>query len=241
MKAFILAAGNGERLRPLTGTIPKCLVPVKGVPLLAIWLELCCRHGIGEVLVNTHSHAKAVRDFLGLYSGNLKVHIAHEESLLGSAGTLLANRRWIGSDEDFWVLYGDVLTNMDLTGMLALHRAKGQIATMGVHTVDDPSQCGIVTVDESQNVQGFTEKPSRPMNNLAFSGILAAASGIFDEIPKRVPADLGFHVLPNLVGRMSAYVVRDYLIDVGSPASYRDAQLSWPGLDCSSAREHYGN
>ncbi len=236
MKAFILAAGNGERLRPLTDTIPKCLVPIQSVPLLAIWLELCRRHGIDEVLVNTHSHANAVREFLGRQSGDLKVQLVQEKVLLGSAGTLLANRRWIGPDEDFWVFYGDVLTNMDLTRMLELHRAGGQAATMGVYRVANPSQCGIVTVDQNHIVRDFTEKPSRPVSDLAFSGILIATPSIFDEIPKRTPADLGFDVLPNLVGRMSAYLIGDYLVDVGTPASYQGAQMSWPGLDGSSTQ-----
>ena len=236
MKAFILAAGNGERLKPLTDTIPKCLVPVQGVPLLEIWLELCRRHGIDEVLVNAHSHANVVRDFLRSHSGGIRVHVVQEDTLLGSAGTLLANRRWIGPGEDFWVFYGDVLTNTDLTRMLALHRAGGQIATIGVYRVAHPSQCGIVTVDQYHTVRDFTEKPSRPASNLAFSGILAATPSIFAEIPHRIPADLGFHVLPNLVGRMAAYLISDYLVDVGTPSSYRDAQTHWPGLDSSFAQ-----
>ena len=237
MKAFILASGNGERLRPLTDTIPKCLVPIQGVPLLAIWLELCRRHGIDEVLVNTHAHAETMRNFLGRQSGNINVQLVQEETLLGSAGTLLANRHWIGADEEFWVFYGDVLTNMDLAPMLALHRASGQMATMGVYRVAHPSQCGIVTVDQNHVVQDFKEKPSHPMSNLAFSGVLVATPSIFEEIPERIPADLGFDVLPKLVGRMSAYLVGDYLVDVGTPASYHDAQVNWPGLDRSSAQE----
>jgi mannose-1-phosphate guanylyltransferase len=236
MKAFILAAGTGERLKPLTDAIPKCLVPIQGVPLLEIWLELCRRQGIDEVLINTHSHAKAVRDFLQPHNGRFKVHMVHEDTLLGSAGTLLANRGWIKPGEDFWVFYGDVLTNMDLTCMLALHRAGGQIATIGVNRAADPSQCGIVTVDQYQTVRDFAEKPSRPVSNLAFSGILVATPSIFDEIPERIPADLGFHVLPNLVGRMKAYLISDYLVDVGTPVSYRDVQLNWPGLNSSSAQ-----
>ena len=239
MKAFILAAGNGERLRPLTDTIPKCLVPVQGVPLMAIWLELCRCHGIDEVLVNMHSHQNAIRDFVHLHRRELKVHLVQEERLLGSAGTLLANRQWIGPGEDFWIFYGDVLTNMDLTRMLASHRAWGQIATMGVYKVDHPSQCGIVSIDQYHTVQSFAEKPAHPMSNLAFSGVLAATASIFAEIPERIPVDLGFHVLPNMVGRMSAYLIREYLVDVGTPSSYRDAQLNWTGLDRSSAPRRY--
>ncbi len=92
MKAFILAAGKGERLRPLTDTIPKCLLSIQSVPILGIWLELCRRHGIDEVLVNTHSHADSVKSYLRDHRHGVKVHIAEEGTLLGSAGTLKSRR-----------------------------------------------------------------------------------------------------------------------------------------------------
>ena len=93
MKAYILAAGNGTRLRPLTDTLPKCLLPVKGVPLLKIWLNLCEEAGIDEVLVNVHAHKDKIRDFARNENGHGKVrlHIAEEKELLGSAGTLAEN------------------------------------------------------------------------------------------------------------------------------------------------------
>lgn len=237
MKAFILAAGIGERLRPLTDNIPKCLVPIQGVPLLAIWLELCRRHGISEILVNAHSHAEKVREFLLEHSEGIQTRIAKEETLLGSAGTLWAHRHWTEPDEEFWVFYADVLTNMNLTRMLASHRAGGQIATMGVHRVADPTQCGIVTVDQNRVVTAFAEKPAYPQSDLAFSGILVAVPAIFKEIPRQIPSDLGFHVLPKLVGRMAAYVIPEYLVDVGTPGAYRAAQFSWPGLGALSRQE----
>src|SRR5947209_2055473 len=129
MKAFILAAGNGERLRPLTDTTPKCLVSFQSVPILGIWLELCRRHGIDEVLVNTHSHADSVKSYLRDQRYGVRVHIAEEGTLLGSAGTLLAHRLWIGSERDFWIFYGDVLTNTSITHMLEFHRRRKQVAT----------------------------------------------------------------------------------------------------------------
>ena len=93
MKAFLLAAGLGTRLRPLTDQTPKCLVPICGVPMLEIWLAVCRRTGIDEVLVNLHAHMNVVRDAAGPHNYGLKVHISEEPVLLGSAGTLLANRR----------------------------------------------------------------------------------------------------------------------------------------------------
>src|SRR5690348_920761 len=104
MKAFILAAGNGERLRPVTDTLPKCLVSIRDLPVLAIWLELCRRNRIDDVLVNTHAHAELVRNYLRDNSHGVRVRITYEDQLLGSAGTILANRDWIGG-HDFWVLY----------------------------------------------------------------------------------------------------------------------------------------
>src|SRR5215471_13365929 len=174
MKAFILAAGKGERLRPLTDTIPKCLLSIQGVPILGIWLELCSRHGIDEVLVNTHSHADSVKAYLHHNRREVKLHIAEEETLLGSAGTVLTHRFWIGSDREFWIFYADVLTNTDLSAMLEFHRRSNQVVTLGVNRVANPRQCGIVTVDGEGVVQAFEEKPANPSGDLAFSGILLA-------------------------------------------------------------------
>jgi mannose-1-phosphate guanylyltransferase len=234
MKAFILAAGKGERLRPLTDSTPKCLVPIQDRPVLSVWLELCRRHQIDEVLINTHSHADVVRTYLRDCSDGIRVHLTYEESLLGSAGTLLANRDWVGSDYEFWVFYGDVLTNTNLTRMLAFHRSRKQIATLGVYEVANPKQCGIVRVDDEDRVREFVEKPVHPCSNLAFSGILIATPTVLDVIPNQIPADLGFHVFPRLVGQMAAFPISDYLVDVGTPTSYEHAQLTWPGLDAAA-------
>lgn len=230
MKAFILAAGKGERLRPMTDTFPKCLLSIQGVPIIGIWLELCRRHGIEEVLVNTHSHAGSVKAYLQQHRQDVKLHIAEEGTLLGSAGTVLTHRSWVGSDHDFWIFYADVLTNTNLTDMLEFHRRQRQAATMGVNRVVNPQQCGIVTVDQEGLVQEFVEKPAKPSSDLAFSGILLATPAIFEAIPERIPADIGFDVLPKLVGRMAAYAISDYLVDIGTPASYHYAQATWPGL-----------
>jgi len=234
MKAFLLAAGKGERLRPLTETLPKCMVPIQGVPLLTIWLELCRRHEIYDVLVNTHSHTDLVKSYLGNRQTDLRVQITEEKTLLGSAGTLRTNRAWACSEREFCVFYGDVLTNTNITRILEFHRKHKQVATLGVYEAAYPSRCGIVTVDSSHIVRGFVEKPQIPSGNLAFSGILIATPAIFDVIPDQVPADIGFDLLPKLVGSMAAYRIADYLVDIGTPATYERAQLTWPGLEVAA-------
>lgn len=230
MKAFILAAGRGTRLRPLTDTVPKCLLPIQGVPLLQIWMENCRAAGISEVLVNVHSHAERIREFAGKQNGPVRAHIAEEKQLLGSAGTLAKNRSFVTGEEAFFVLYGDVLTNVSLADMLAFHAEKKMLATLGVYRVPDPSQCGIVTADQDGIVRGFVEKPIQSASHWAFSGIMIAGPKIFDLVPAQRPADIGFHLLPLLTGRMTAYTITAYLLDIGTLNNYRAAQSSWPGL-----------
>lgn len=230
MKAFLLAAGNGTRLRPLTDEVPKCLLPVGEVPLLKIWLQNCQAAGISEVLINVHAHARKIRDFLSTQDSLVKVVIAEEKELLGSAGTLKENRAFLDQEEDFFVLYGDVLTNLDLREMLEFHRAKQVAATLGIYQVSDPARCGVVTLDEMDIIQNFVEKPVRPESNWAFSGIMIANQQVLDLVPQQHPADIGFHLLPKLVGKMAAYRIREYVLDIGTPHNYTAAQSTWPGL-----------
>ncbi len=229
MKAFLLAGGLGTRLRPLTDSTPKCLLPVQGTPLLQIWFDIFRQYSIDEVLINVHSHAYGVRKFIDENKDGLMVRLFEEATLLGSAGTVLANREWVSKERSFWVFYADVLTTTNLNHMLAFHNSRGQIATIGVYEVPDPSRCGIVQLDERGVVLDFVEKPKTPVGNLAFSGLMLATPTLLDVIPDTSPADLGFHVLPQIVGRMAAYRIPDFIIDIGTLETYRAAQETWPG------------
>ena len=231
MKAFLLAAGHGTRLRPLTDTMPKCLVPIRGVPMLEIWMELFRRHGIREILINVHAHAEAIRSFVKEHSGELKIEVSEEQILLGSAGTLLANRHWLNSDSSFWIFYSDVLTAANFAPLQAIHqRHSDHLASLGVYEVSDPRRCGIVSVDRDGVIRDFVEKPQEPVGSLAFSGIMIARRQMLDLIPPDRLADIGFHVLPKLVGRMSAIRISDYLLDIGTMENYQRAQETWPGF-----------
>jgi len=230
MKAFLLAAGNGTRLRPLTDNIPKCLLPIQDVPLLGIWLNNCRAAGITDVLVNTHAHAEPIQRFAAEQETGVRMRIVREPELLGSAGTLAENRDFIAGEECFFVLYADVLTNLDLSKLLALHNQKHLAATLGIYQVPDPSRCGIVNFDENAVIRSFEEKPTRPLGNWAFTGVMVAGPELFDFLPDQCAADLGFDVLPRMIERMAAYPVSEYLLDIGTIANYEHAQRSWPGL-----------
>ena len=237
MKAFLLAAGNGTRLRPLTDGVPKCLLPIQGVPLLEIWLNNCRATGITDILVNTHAHADAIRQFAAEQNTGVRMRIVEEPELLGSAGTLAENREFVGGEESFFVLYADVLTNVDLRRMLAFHTQKLLPATLGIYQVPDPSRCGIVTMDENAVISNFIEKPLHPASNWAFAGVMVAGPAVFDFLPDQRPADLGLDVLPKMFGKMAAYVIDEYLLDIGTTANYHHAQQSWH----SSAQLHSAN
>ena len=197
--------------------------------MLEIWLELCGQYGIDEVLINIHSHADQVRQFLGHRREGPKVRVVEEKELLGSAGTLVANRDWLRGDPLFFVFYADVLHRVDLSRMLELHETTKPAATLAVYRVPDPRRCGIVEIAEDGTVIDFIEKPTSPRSDLAFSGLLIGTPSLLDAIPCKHPVDIGFDVLPRLVGRMRAHTVTEYLIDIGTPENYQEAQATWPG------------
>lgn len=230
MKAFILAAGNGTRLRPLTDSVPKCLLPIQGVPLLEVWLNNCKAAGITDVLVNAHAHAGAVKEFVATQKSGVKASIMEEPQLLGSAGTLAENRAFVVGEEAFFILYGDVLTTVDLRQMLDFHQQKNLPATLGIYQTPEPTRCGIVAMDENAVIKEFVEKPVRPASNWAFSGVMIAGQEIFASVPDHRPADIGFDVLPKVAGKMAGYAITEYLIDIGTLENYQIAQRSWPGL-----------
>jgi mannose-1-phosphate guanylyltransferase len=235
MKAFLLAAGIGSRLRPYTDTIPKCLIPIHGKPLLQIWLELLDRHAITEVLINIHHHPEKLNEFIAAIEPAVRIKITpfYEQTLLGSAGTIAANKVFVSDCDDFIIAYADNLTRINLADMMDFHgriKTKGGILTMGLIYSPDPRECGIAVMDPENKIVEFIEKPQKPLGNLANGGIYITTSEIFSFIPETTgaPVDMGFDVLPALTGKMFGYEIKEYLRDIGTPASYRKALDEWP-------------
>jgi mannose-1-phosphate guanylyltransferase len=238
MKAFLLAAGRGTRLKPYTDSIPKCLISIHGKPLLGIWLDHLRLQGVQEVLINTHHHAHQVETFVRSYSRCQDIHIelSYEPELLGSAGTIWHRRDFVDSEDDFMIFYADNLTNVDLKRFVKFHqnfRRENGILTMGLFHASNPSACGIAELDSDQRILSFTEKPERPKSNLANAGIYMASQEIFERFPEAPTKpgsilDFGHHILPLLVSRMHGYPITEYLRDIGTIESYHQALTEWP-------------
>jgi mannose-1-phosphate guanylyltransferase len=227
MKAFLLAAGLGTRLRPLTDSIPKCLVPICGKPLLGWWIELFKKHGIDEVLINLHHFPEKVKNYLGSYSKGIKFHYFYEETLLGSAGTLRENKNFVKNEKEFYILYADNLTNVNLSAFLKFHRSHSNFFSMGLFKSQNPSACGIALVNDEGVIIDFEEKPKKPKSNLASGGVFLSTPKVLDLIPQKEITDIGFDLIPQLVNRMYGWLIDDYLIDIGTHENLRNAEIKW--------------
>ena len=229
MKAFLLAAGLGTRLRPLTDTVPKCLVQVGGRPLLDLWLDNFRSAGVDEVLVNLHHLPEQVRMHVAAHRGEPRLRTIYEPTLLGSAGTLVAGRRFVGSDEVFLTVNGDDLTDFDVRRLVvALEAAPSAQAAIAVFHAPRPEACGILEVHDGV-VTSFEEKPATPRSDLANAGMYAFRRSVLDLVPEGGPVDIGTHLLPRLVGASVAVPVGDaFLIDIGTPEALARAEAEWP-------------
>jgi mannose-1-phosphate guanylyltransferase len=227
MKAFLLAAGVGSRLRPVTNTIPKCMVPIGGRPLLGLWLDALDRAGVDEVLVNLHHLPHVVRRYLQARGAPPTVHAFFEPELLGSAGTLAANRAWVDADEMFLACNADNLTDFDLRSLVLAQREHGTLATLTVFHSERPSTGGVVEVDGSGTVTGFAEKPVNPVSDLVNAGMYAFRPAVLDELGGSPPLDIGYDLLPRLAGRARAVAVEGYFRDIGTVTAYQLAQREW--------------
>ena len=226
MRAMLLAAGLGTRLRPLTDTIPKCMVPIKGVPLLGIWLERLTRAGMGPFLVNTHYLAEQVEAYIETSPYREQVSLVHESELKGTAGTLIENLDFF-QGEDGLLIHADNYCLADFRAFLLAHQQRPLecVMTMMTFRTDDPSSCGIVELDERGVVVAFHEKVAAPPGNLANGAVYILSSELLARLHKdmRNVKDFSNKVLHHFVGRIYHYETTEVFVDVGTPERYEKA------------------
>ena len=225
MKALLLAGGFGTRLRPLTYTRPKHLLPIANRPHIEHVFDLLRRHGISDVVLTTSYLAEAFEETVERALGDgMNVYVTHEEVGLGTAGALKNAEAEVG-DETFLVFNGDVLTDVDLDGLVAFHRERGAHATILLTPVEDPSAFGVVPTEPDGRVTGFIEKPARedaPTNQIN-AGVYVLEPSILERIPEGREWSLERALFPELVEEKVPLYARStdaYWMDVGTPDKY---------------------
>jgi mannose-1-phosphate guanylyltransferase/mannose-1-phosphate guanylyltransferase/phosphomannomutase len=184
MKAMVLAAGLGTRLRPITYSVPKPMVPVLNRPVMEHIIGLLRGHGFDQVIANLHWFPETIRDHFGDGSDfGIELSYSPEQSLLGTAGGVRKARHFF--DGGFLVISGDALTDIDLGAMREFHESHDGVATLATRKVSDTSQFGVVITDEQGRIQGFQEKPdpAEALSDLANCGIYMFDPEIFDFFP----------------------------------------------------------
>jgi len=230
MRAMVMAAGLGTRLRPLTYEVPKPVVPVVNRPVMEHILELLPGHGFTEVISNLHWFPDTIRNRIGDGSSvGVDLTYSYEEELLGTAGGVRNVAGFFG-DEPFLVMAGDALTDIDLTALREAHSRNDGIATLAVKRVANVSEFGVVIAGNDGRIQGFQEKPdpAEALSNLASCMIYVLEREIFDYFPDRPVVDFALDVFPALLENdvpFHVHVIDEYWNDVGSLPEYLQGNL----------------
>jgi mannose-1-phosphate guanylyltransferase len=232
MKAFILAAGLGTRLRSLGLDVPKVMVPICGKPLLEHHLELFKRQGIREFIINLHYLPEKITSYFG--NGDkfgVQIEYSHEPELLGTAGAVKKMEHKL-QDGPFIVFYGDNLVRLEFAPLLEFHRSRKALATVALFESAEPWTGGVVETEANGRVRRFVEKPDRKQvsTNLISAGIFVVEPAVLEEIPAGQFCDFGKEVFPRLLAKgLPVYAMKPdaYIQDVGTPERLAKAQKDY--------------
>lgn len=230
MKTMILAAGLGTRLRPLTDTIAKPMIPVVNKPVMEHVIELLAGQGFRDLYANIHYRADEIADYFGNGKRwNVDLKYSHEDVLFGTAGGLKRLESFFREDT-FVVFSSDLLTNIDLKPIIAFHRKRRALATIALTRVEEPSNYGVVKLDGSGRITAFQEKPSyhEAVSNLASCGIYVFEPEILDYIPAGDFYDFGTDLFPQLFSAglpLYGYEHDNYWLDIGRIDNYQNGNF----------------
>ena len=229
MKAVVMAGGEGTRLRPLTSNQPKPMVPVVGKPCMEHILELLRDHGMNEVIVTVAFLPQAIRSYFGEGETlGMQIGYSVEESPLGTAGSVRLAAKQL--DETFLVISGDALCDLDLTALVDFHKEKGAAVTIGLKSVENPLEFGIVVTDEEGRIERFLEKPSwgQVFSDTINTGIYVLEPEVLKHVPTDRAYDFSKELFPYLLemGRpLYGYVMDGYWQDIGNLDQFRQANF----------------
>lgn len=242
VRAVVLAAGEGTRLRPLTLTRPKPMVPINGEPLLHYTLKWLRQHGVDQVAINLHHCPDVITDYFG--DGNrlgLNIVYSYENRIMGTAGAIRKLSTFAGK-HPLVVVYGDVLTDLDLTALIAAHNRFVALdpsagVTMSLYHVNNPTEVGLVGMNAAGRITRFVEKPKAEevFTDLASAGVLIIEPDVVSRIPADTFYDFGRDLFPQLLEQgvsLYGWVVPDgtYVMDIGTPEKLTQAQHDWHAM-----------
>ncbi|NLE73389.1 MAG: NDP-sugar synthase [Actinobacteria bacterium] len=227
MRAMIMAAGLGTRLLPLTEMSPKPMVPILGAPILHHILNLLRRHNITDVVINLHHVPDAITGYFGIgEEWNMNIDYSFEPKLMGTAGGVKQNEEFLTKEGTFLVVSGDSLMDADLSALVEAHRDAGSAATLALKEVADPSQYGVVALDEQGCIHSFQEKPApgEEISRLCNSGLYVLEPEVLERVPSGHFYDFGRQLWPEMLAdgvRLGSYTLEGYWNDVGDIGAYR--------------------
>jgi mannose-1-phosphate guanylyltransferase len=231
MRALLLAAGLGTRLRQLSTIIPKCLLPINGRPLLEYWLKYLSETGVAPALVNLHYLPNVVEEYLIQSPFASQVSTVYEETLLGTGGTLLHNREFF-REEPIMLIHADNICFCNFREFIRSHheRPAGTEITMMTFTTPTPQTCGIIELDARGVVKAFHEKVENPPGNLANAAVYIVQPSVFEFLAslEKPVIDFSTEVLPHYLGRIYTYHNTVYHRDIGNIKSLMKAQIEFP-------------
>ena len=234
MKAVVMAGGEGTRLRPLTSSRPKPLVPILNKPCMQHTIELLKRYGITDIVVTLYYLADEIEGYFGDGS-ELGVNLIYtvEDTPLGTAGSVKKAEEYL-KDDTFIIVSGDALTDLDVEKALAFHREKQSVATLVLQHVDNPLEFGVVITDDNGRIRRFLEKPSwgEVFSDTVNTGMYILEPSIFEYMQPDKSYDWSQDIFPQILAEekpMFGYVLGEYWTDVGSLQQYRQAQYEMLG------------
>lgn len=226
-RALLLSGGLGTRLRPLTETMPKCLVPIQGRPVLGYWIDMLLDAGVERILINTHYLPDQVRDYCNSDTWRDQIDLVHEEELLGTAGTLRANHDYFRGQSPFFMAHADNLSVFDPAVYFLTHerRPSGCVGTIMTFETDQPQSCGILELDSHEVVQCVHEKVANPPGNLANGAVFLLETEVLDWVCANPEAfDFCGDVVPSLTGKWYTFFNETFHRDIGTIAALKKAE-----------------
>lgn len=223
---LLLAAGLGTRLKPFTDVLPKCLVPIQGIPLLEIWIRTLLELEVDEIYVNLHYKSEIVTEFLNRPFLKGKVITLYEPVLLGTAGTLNKNYLKFVSKPTL-LIHADNICICNFSQFIHYHfnqRPSNTLITMMSFRTDRPESCGILELNNDNIVINFHEKMKNPPGNLANGAIYILEPDVVYWIHKNNINDFSNQVIPNFLGRIATWENKELLLDIGTPEQLVKAQ-----------------